>query len=99
MAQYKLTKKAVKDLENIWSYTFDEWSEKQADRYYKMLIASCQDIANNPRIGKSYDGITSELFGLRVNLHIIFYRVITDQQIEITRILHGRMDLENRIKE
>jgi len=34
MAQFKLTNNAVKDLSDIWNYTFDAWSESQADKYY-----------------------------------------------------------------
>ena len=53
MAEYKLTNKAVEDLSKIWEYTFKVWSEKQADKYYDRLIASCQEIANNPELGKN----------------------------------------------
>jgi toxin ParE1/3/4 len=31
MANYYLTNKAVEDLSEIWYYTYDEWSEKQAN--------------------------------------------------------------------
>nr|MBR2109993.1 type II toxin-antitoxin system RelE/ParE family toxin [Alistipes sp.] len=33
MAKYHLTNKAVEDLSNIWEYTVDTWSERQADDY------------------------------------------------------------------
>lgn len=48
MAKYKLTNKAVEDLSKIWDYTFEVWSENQADKYYEILISTCQDIADNP---------------------------------------------------
>ncbi len=99
MAKYKLTNKAVEDLSDIWSYTFEEWSERQADTYYDMLISNCKRIAENPSLGKNYDGIMGNLFGLRTNRHIIFYRQISKNEIEVTRILHERMDLENTILE
>lgn len=99
MAKYHLTNKAVEDLTNIWNYTFDEWSEQQADKYYQTLIDSCKEIAANPDLGKNYDGIIPNLFGLRANKHIIFYRKISANEVEITRILHERMDLKNRISE
>ena len=99
MAEYKLTNKAVEDLTGIWNYTYDNWSEKQADKYYDFLLENCQDIANNPDLGKNYNGITSDLFGLKANRHIIFLRKSMDKPIEITRILHERMDLKNRIAE
>jgi toxin ParE1/3/4 len=41
MAEYKLTKKAVEDLSKIWDYTFEIWSEKEADKYYGELISDC----------------------------------------------------------
>lgn len=99
MAEYKLTNKAVEDLTKIWNYTFEEWSEEQADKYYEILLENCQKIANNPNLGRNYDGIKSSLFGVKANRHIIFYRKLDGKPIEITRILHGRMDLKNRITE
>jgi len=99
MAEYKLTNKAVEDLNGIWRYTADKWTEGQADRYYSMLLDCCQDIANNPGLGKKYDGIRRALFGLKANRHIIFYRKINNKPVEITRILHERMDLKNRLTE
>jgi toxin ParE1/3/4 len=99
MAEFKLTNKAVEDLSKIWDYTFEVWSENQADKYYEMLISSCQEIADNPLLGKNYDGITQNLFGMRTNRHIIFYRTLNESYVEITRILHERMDLKKRISE
>ena len=97
MAKYELTTKAVEDLNSIWEYTFDKWTESQADNYYHFLLNSCQKIANKPSLGRNYAGIANNLFGFKANRHIIFYRVIENMPIEITRILHGRMDLKNRI--
>jgi toxin ParE1/3/4 len=99
MAEYKLTNKAVEDLNQIWEYTIYKWSEQQADNYYNLLLESCQNIADNPNLGKNYDGIRRELLGLKTNRHIIFYRKTSVEYVEITRILHERMDLQNRIDE
>ncbi len=99
MAKYELTNKAVEDLTGIWEYGIEKWSEQQADKYYNLLLDSCQDIANNPELGKNYDGITKDLFGLKTNRHIVFYRKRVNQPIEITRILHERMDLKIRLSE
>ena len=99
MAEYKLTNKAVDDLSKIWDYTFEVWSEKQADKYYDELISNCQEIAENPNSGKNYEGISTQLLGIMANRHIIFYRTLNDDYVEITRILHERMDLKKRIAE
>jgi len=99
MAKYRITNKAIIDLEDIWNYTVETWSERQADLYYEMLIGFCQHIADNPACGKSYDEIAEDLCGFIANKHIIFYRKVPQNEIEIVRILHGRMDLKSRIRE
>ena len=98
MAKFKFTNNAVKDLSDIWTYTVDSWSESQADKYYKLIISACLTIAKKPQIGKVYPEIYPDLKGKRTSKHIIFYRVLEDQTTEITRILHERMDLKNKIK-
>lgn len=99
MAKYFLTNKAVEDLSNIWNYAFETWSENQADKYYELLIETCKEISENPKIGKNYDEIDVNILGLRTSQHVIFYRIIKPKEIEILRILHIRMDLKNRIRE
>lgn len=97
MPSYYLTNQAVEDLSQIWEYTFENWSEVQAEKYYNRLIDSCNAIAQHPDLGKNYEGIAKKLFGLKTNRHIIFYRIISFDEVEITRILHESMDLKYRI--
>jgi len=99
MAKYFLTNKAVEDLSGIWEYTYEVWSESQADKYYELLTNSFQEIVQNPGIGKKYDEIDKVILGLRVGKHIVFYRVAQSNDIEILRILHQRMDLKNKMDE
>lgn len=99
MAKVLLRQKAIDDLNDIWSYTFDKWSAKQADKYYATIKLPCNGIGENPNVGKEYDGIDENLYGLKSGKHIIFYKFITDDRIEVVRILHERMDLKNRILE
>lgn len=99
MAKYYFTNKAVEDLTKIYEYTFEFWSEKQADKYYEALIDFCQLIAENPNIGKNYTEINPEFFGFLANKHIIFYRILNPTTIEVERILGAEMDLKSRLKE
>ncbi len=99
MASYKITNKAVEDLTEIWNYTFYKWSENQADTYYHLLLENCRQLSFNPDLGKYYSEVTPNLLGYKAGRHIIFYRRIEENEIEIIRILHGRMDLKNRTKE
>ncbi|MCB9202610.1 MAG: type II toxin-antitoxin system RelE/ParE family toxin [Flavobacteriales bacterium] len=99
MAKVILRQEAFNDLNNIWDYTFEEWSEKQADKYYATLKFACMQIGENPELGKKYDEISKNLLGFRTGKHIIFYHIITKNEIEVIRILHERMDLKNRMTE
>ena len=99
MANVILRQEAIDDLNKIWDYTFEKWSENQADKYYATVKMTCNGIGENPDIGKEYDGINKNLLGLKSGKHIIFYQQISIDRIEIIRILHERMDLKNRIIE
>lgn len=99
MAQYDLTHKDQEDLNNIWNYTYGEWSEKQADQYYFELLDGCQSLAENPNFGKNYEDIEDQLFGYLINKHLIFYQKINKEEILIVRILHSSMDLKRKIVE
>lgn len=99
MVNYYLTIKEVEDLAEIWDYTSDEWSENQADNYYDILNKTFNEIARNPELGRNYEGIAPLLFGIKVTKHIIFYRKINKNELEITRILHERMELKSRYQD
>ena len=96
MSKYHFTRRTVNDLTEIWDFTVKEWSPNQAEKYYKLLMASCEDLANNPKLGKSYEIVTLNLLGYKCGEHIIFYREILKNEIEIIRILHAMMDLKSK---
>ena len=99
MGNYVLTNKVVEDLSSIWNYSFEAWSESQADKYYYILLDSCQELADEKVVGKNYEEISKDILGFRIGQHVIFYRRVKGNKIEIARILHSRMDLKNRIQE
>ena len=41
---YRISKKAIIDLNSIWIYTFHKWSKEQADRYYHLIIGEIEFI-------------------------------------------------------
>ena len=98
MNKYRLTNQAEKDLEEIWSYTYQKWSVDQADRYYNLIIDEIEFIASNPLTGKPVDYIKEGYRSSKIKSHLIFYRKQEDEKILVVRILHERMDSENKIK-
>lgn len=99
MVKYVLTNKALEDISKIWNYTFEVWSEAQADKYYYMIIGSCQELGDKKVVGKPYPEVHNDILGYKIGQHIIFYRQVQGDKIEVARILHSRMDLKNRLTE
>jgi toxin ParE1/3/4 len=99
MSKYFLSNKAVDDLSKIWDYTYEVWSENQADKYYYELLENCQELCENQSLGRNYIEIDMDIYGYKSGQHIIFYRMLNKEEIEIVRFLHSRMDLKNRIEE
>lgn len=97
MAKFYLTNKAIEDLGDIWNYIVDNRSENQAEIYYPLLIDSCQEIAHKPKIGKSYEVVEKNVIGFKTGQQVIFYRIVTEKEIEIVRISHGMMDMKNHL--
>lgn len=95
---YKISENAIDDLNHIWLYTFKKWSLHQADRYYNLIIEEINFIARNFDKGKNQNHIREGYYSSKVKSHIIFYKKQTDGKIEIIRILHERMDMEDRLK-
>ena len=99
MRKYSLSKKAVADLSTIWNYTFEVWSESQADQYYFMILDCCPQIADKKIDGRKYPDISDALYGTKVGQHIVFFRKDSKNKIKVIRILHNRMDLKLHLKE
>src|SRR3954468_15943179 len=57
IAEYRLSPATEHDLENIWRYTYQQWSMQQADHYIDTLVAAFAQLANSPLIAASCDHI------------------------------------------
>lgn len=97
--RYAISKKANQDIEKIWLYTYENWSLEQADRYYNLILDEIEFIAENFESGKSVDYLKEGYRASIVKSHIIFYKKSTSNIVEIIRVLHQKMDIENRIEE
>ena len=93
---YVISTKAISDLEEVWLYTVDKWSIEQADRYYNLIFDEIAFICKNPKAGKQMEDVRKSYRAAKVKSHFIFYKVENDI-VQIVRILHERMDIENRL--
>ncbi len=100
MMAYKISREANRDIENIWLYTYENWSLEQADRYFNLIMDEIEYLAQNPESGKDYGQVRKGYFRSKVKSHFVFYKITQNkEEIEIIRILHQRMDIESRLNE
>jgi toxin ParE1/3/4 len=97
---YKISKEASNDLEKIWLYTIETWSAEQADRYLNLIFDEIEYLCQKPNSGSDFRHVRKDYLRSQVKSHFIFYKIIEKQsELEIIRILHQQMDIENRLNE
>ncbi len=98
--KYIISNVASQDLENIWLYTFENWSKEQADRYFNLIMDEIEYISNISDSGNDYSQIRKGYLQSRIKSHFIFYRINKKKKlVEIIRVLHQRMDIDIRLTE
>ena len=98
--KYRISHEASLDIEQIWLYTFENWSIEQADRYFNLIMDEIEYLAENTESGKDYSKVRSGYFSSRIKSHFIFYKIDSKNDwIEIIRILHQQMDIDTRLNE
>ncbi len=97
MNNYRISNMAIQDLNSIWFYTFQKWSKKQADKYYRELISEIKNVAMNFIDGNPVTQIRAGYRSSKVNSHVIFYKLGIDNIVEVVRVLHMSMDWESHL--
>ncbi|MFO1465651.1 MAG: type II toxin-antitoxin system RelE/ParE family toxin [Steroidobacteraceae bacterium] len=94
--RFVLTPRAAADLDDIWDYTADRWGLDQTETYTRQLAKDIQTVADKPSRGRQCDEVRAGYRKYPSGSHVLFYR-LTDDGIDIVRILHERMDPERHI--
>ena len=82
---------AETDLIGIWVYSFEQWSEAQADRYLSTIENGIRKLVGEPEDGKQRDRLRKSYWSKRIAHHVVFY-TFTDNELRIRRVLHEVMD-------
>ena len=94
MSGFVLTSKALNDLKEIGRYTERTWGLEQRNHYLLMIDQCFHDLSAAPQRGCDCNVIRSGYRKHQAGRHVVFYRVLASDQIEIVRVLHERMDVE-----
>ncbi|MGC3978632.1 MAG: type II toxin-antitoxin system RelE/ParE family toxin [Paludibacteraceae bacterium] len=97
--KYEISEKAGEDIENIWMFTYENWSKEQADRYYNLIMDEIEFISENFESGISRDYLRKGYRSTKVKSHIIFYKKSSKNTVEIIRVFHQKMDVESRLND
>ena len=89
--RYRLTPKAIADLEAIWLYTTAQWSAEQADQYVDELEQIFNTFAAMPEMARERREFSPPVRIHPHRQHLVIYREASDT-VEIIRVLGGAQD-------
>lgn len=98
MGAFTLTTKAKADLKSIAVYTQRKWGKEQRKIYIRLFDDTFHMLSENPEAGNKCEFIKSGYRKFPVTSHIVFYRNVSQSNVEIVRILHKHMDAKERLK-
>jgi toxin ParE1/3/4 len=96
MTAYVLSPRARSDIEEIWDYTAGRWNVRQAEIYVRQIQHAIETVAAEPKLARSCDDIRQGYWKYPTGSHVLFFRM-TDDGIDVVRILHNRMDFERHL--
>lgn len=90
-ARYRLTPAALADLDNIWRFSAETWSARQADRYLDDLVRVFEMIAAVPTLAREHREFDPPVRIHSYQSHLIIY-MQDGEHVAILRLLSGRQD-------
>ena len=94
---YRLTSRALDDLEFTWRHTAETWSLNRADAYTDELTRVFETLAVFPILARERKEFNPPV---RIHVHeshLIIY-LFTDQEVVIVRLIGGRQDWYSILK-
>lgn len=86
------TKLAEDDIKDIYLYSYQEFGEEQAEKYYDGLEERFQRILDQTAHSQDYSHIDSGLRRVNYERHAIYYELEAKGDVVIIRVLHQKMD-------
>ena len=95
MTRFVFSPRAQQDLAEIWLYTADNWGVEQAELYALDIERDlAKAAAGSPRVRP-----IDQYWRIRSGHHLCVFERRGDGTIYVIRILHERMDVEDRLND
>lgn len=92
MSRFELTRSALADLDELWTYIAED-SAEAADRVTSTILDACALLAERPLIGHTRADLTSRPVRFwSSGRYLIVYRVDTEP-VKIIAVFHGARDV------
>jgi len=98
MAYVGISRRAAYDIDEIDTYSQQEWGQKVADSYIASIDLALQRLAENPGLLRPKSEVSSAFYLYPVREHYLVCAII-DQNIYVLTVKHGSLDLPERLKE
>lgn len=72
---------------------------KSTDRYYNLIYDEIEYIVKDFDMAREMGGIRKFYRFSKIKSHVIFFKTTKNNEIEVVRVLHERMNIENRLAE
>lgn len=99
MRTFRLTNKAKADLRAIATFTQKKWGIEQRKVYLRQIDEAFQLLSRTPDIAISCDFVKTGYRKFPVVSHVIFFKILSDKELQIVRVLHKRMDVKSSPKD
>jgi toxin ParE1/3/4 len=80
---------AETDLSDIWDYTAERWSLKQAGNYASGMTALLILLCDQPEIAPIFGDLTPPIRVYRYRSHLVIFTA-NDLAVEVIRVVHAR---------
>ena len=93
--EFRLSRLALADLENIRDYTVQTWGRDQWLAYYRQLVTGFERIVAHPQSGKDRSLFVDGMRSINCEKHVIFYKCldVADGAPVILRIIHQKQHM------
>ncbi|MEW8507281.1 MAG: type II toxin-antitoxin system RelE/ParE family toxin [Candidatus Thiodiazotropha sp.] len=96
MPRFRIKAAARADLKGIAKYTELTWNREQRNSYLTEIDQAFHRLTENTELGKTRGQIRSGYRVFPVGSHLVFYKIDTENVVEIIRVLYKRMDVSSR---
>ncbi len=83
---------AQDDIFNHAEYLSDVAGDRSAMEFMDSIIAACERLAEFPMLGRQRPTCGREMRRIVVGNHVLYYRVHTDDVVEVLRVRHHAQD-------